>query len=57
VIQQIRNSMKYVTSKNQKAYMAGLKCIYKAATLNAAEAALDELEAKWGEKHPMVIKS
>jgi transposase-like protein len=57
VIHQIRNSLKYVASKNQKAFMADLKCIYKAATLNAAETALDELEAKWGEKYPMVIKS
>lgn len=37
--------------------MADLKCIYKAATLNAAESALDELEAKWGDKYPMVIAS
>jgi transposase-like protein len=57
VIHQIRNSMKYVASKNQKAFMADLKCVYKATTLNAAEAALDELEAKWGDKYPMVIKS
>ncbi|MBM1143398.1 MAG: IS256 family transposase [Oceanospirillaceae bacterium] len=57
VIHQIRNSMKYVASKNQKAFMADLKPVYKAATLNAAEIALDELEAKWGEKYPMVIKS
>lgn len=57
VIHQIRNSLKYVASKNQKAFMADLKPVYKAATLNAAEIALDELEAKWGEKYPMVIKS
>jgi transposase-like protein len=57
VIHQIRNSIKYVASKNQKAFMADLKCVYKAATLNAAELALDELEARWGEKYPMVIKS
>ena len=57
IIHQIRNSLKYVASKNQKAFMADLKCVYKAATLNAAETALDELEAKWGEKYPMVIKS
>ena len=57
IIHQIRNSMKYVASKNQKAFMADLKCVYKAATLNAAEIALDELEVKWGEKYPMVIKS
>src|SRR5690606_4003258 len=57
IIHQIRNSMKYVGSKNQKAFMADLKGVYKAATLNAAELALDELEAKWGDKYPMVINS
>ena len=57
IVHQIRNSMKYVASKNQKAFMADLKCVYRAATLNAAETALDDLEAKWGDKYPMVIKS
>ncbi len=57
IIHQVRHSMKYVASKNQKAFMADLKCVYKAATLNAAEIALDELEAKWGDKYPLVIKS
>ena len=57
IIHQIRNSLKYVASKNQKAFMLDLKAVYKAATLNAAEAALDELEMKWGDKYPMVIKS
>lgn len=57
IIHQIRNSIKYVASKNQKAFMADLKCVYKAATLNAAEIALNELDTKWGDKYPMVIKS
>jgi transposase-like protein len=57
IIHQIRNSMKYVTPKNQKAFMADLKCAYKAATLNTAEVALDELKTKWADKYPMVIKS
>ena len=57
IIHQIRNSLKYVASKNQKAFMADLKCVYKAATRNAAELALDELDAKWGDKYPMVINS
>ena len=57
IIHQIRNSLKYVGSKNQKAFMADLKCVYKATTLNAAETALDALENKWGEKYPLVIKS
>ena len=30
VIHQIRNSLKYVASKNQKAFMADLKPVYKA---------------------------
>ena len=57
IIHQIRNSMKYVASKNQKAFMADLKTVYKAATLNAAETALDELESKWGKQYPVVIQS
>ncbi|MGL4640837.1 MAG: IS256 family transposase, partial [Shewanella sp.] len=57
IIHQIRNSLKYVASKNQKAFMADLKCVYKATTLSAAETALDELDSKWGEKYPVVIKS
>lgn len=57
VIHQIRNSLKYVAAKNHKPFMADLKGVYRAATLNAAELALDELEAKWGDKYPMVIQS
>lgn len=57
VIHQIRNSMRYVASKNQKAFMADLKPVYKAATKLEAETALDELEAKWGKQYPIVIQS
>ena len=57
VIHQIRNSMKYVASKNQKAFMADLKPVYKATTKEAAETALDDLESRWGDKYPIVLKS
>jgi transposase-like protein len=57
IIHQIRNSMKYVASKNQKAFMADLKPVYRATSKESAEVALDELEAKWGELYPIVIKS
>lgn len=57
IIHQIRHSMKYVASKNQKAFMADLKLVYRASNKEAAEAALDELEAKWGDTYPIVIKS
>ena len=57
VIHQIRNSMKYVASENQKAFMVDLKPVYKAVSKEAAEAALDDLEARWGDMYPIVINS
>lgn len=57
IIHQIRNSMRYVASKNQKAFMADLKPVYRASSKEAAQAALDDLEAKWGDTYPIVIKS
>lgn len=57
IIHQIRNSIKYVASKNQKAFMGDLKDVYRATTKNAAEIALNELENKWGQQYPVVIKS
>jgi len=57
IIHQIRNSMKYVASKNHKAFMADLKPVYRAVSKEAAEAALDELESRWGAQYPIVLKS
>jgi len=57
IIHQIRNSMKYVASKNQKAFMADLKQVYRASSKALAETALDKLEAKWGDSYPIVIQS
>lgn len=57
IIHQLRNSMKYVASKNQKEFMADLKLVYKADTKETAEIELDNLENKWGKKYPIVIRS
>jgi transposase-like protein len=57
IIHQIRNSMKYVASKNQKAFMADLKPVYRATSKEAAEVALDQLEERWGGQYPIVIQS
>lgn len=57
VIHQIRNSMKYVASKNQKEFMRDLKPVYRASTKLEAETALDALEDKWGKQYPLVINS
>jgi putative transposase len=57
IIHQIRASIRYVSYKDVKAFSADLKPIYKAATEESALAALDELEAKWGAKYALGVKS
>jgi len=57
IVHQIRNSMKYVGSKNQKEFMVDLKRVYKASNKDLAEQELDTLADKWNDKYPIVIKS
>jgi len=57
VIHQIRHTLKYVASKDQKEFMADLKTVYRADTKDLAEHHLLELDEKWGKKYPMVIRS
>ena len=57
IVHQIRNSLKYVVSKDQKAFMIDLKLVYRASSKELAEHHLLELEQKWGKKYPAVFKS
>lgn len=57
VVHQIRNSIKYVASKNQKMFMKDLKLVYQAVSKEQAAVELDSLDSKWGKDYPMVIKS
>ena len=57
VIHQIRNSLKYVSYKEQKELMADLKKVYRALTLEEAEAAFEAFKEKWGKKYPIIIRS
>ena len=57
IVHQIRNSIKYVSSKNQKEFLKDLKTVYKAMTKEDAENQLDKLDHKWGEQYPVVIRS
>lgn len=57
IVHQIRNSIRYVASKNHKEFMKDLKPVYQAISKEAAEAELDRLEEKWGKKYPIVIQS
>lgn len=57
IIHQIRNTLKYVASKDQKEFIRDLKLVYRAETKVLAEDALLALEDKWGKKYPVVIES
>lgn len=57
IVHQIRNSLKYVASKDQKEFMVDLKLVYKAINKSVAEDELLKLSEKWGEKYPVVIES
>lgn len=57
VVHQIRNSLKYIVSKDQKEFLADLKKVYRADTKNEAETNLLLLADKWEKKYPLVIKS
>lgn len=57
VVHQIRNSLKYVASKDQKAFMKELKCVYQAVSLEMAEQHFEKLAESWGKKYPVVIGS
>ena len=57
IVHQIRNSLKYVASKNQKEFLADLILVYQAKTLEKAEMELENLATKWNEKYPIVVRS
>ena len=57
IVHQVRNTIKYVASKDVKTVIADVKLIYKAVSKEQAEEHLDALEKKWGTKYPIVIKS
>lgn len=57
IVHQIRNSLKYVASKDQKEFIRDLKPVYRAESRELAELRLLELEEKWGRKYPKVLES
>lgn len=57
IVHQIRNSLKYIASKEQKEFMKDLKMVYRADTKDMAEMELESLSEKWKKKYPVVIES
>ncbi len=57
IIHQIRNSLKYVSWKDRKAFTADLKTVYQAATREEAEANLKRLAETWADKYAIAVRS
>jgi len=57
IIHQIRNSLKYITWKDRKAFVADLKNIYQAPTREAAEGSLRKLKEKWSSQYAVAVRS
>lgn len=57
VVHQIRNSLRYITEKDKKAFMADLKPVYQAVSKEQGYENLIALDEKWGKKYPVPISS
>lgn len=57
IIHQIRNSLKYVSWNDQKAFISDLKTIYQAPTREEAETNLLKLSERWGKQYSSAVRS
>jgi transposase-like protein len=57
IVHQIRNSLRYISEKDKKAFIADLKPVYQALTKEEGYENLIKLEEKWGKKYPVPIAS
>lgn len=56
VIHQIRNTLRYVASKDQKEFIRQLKEVYTAATEDEALINLERLEERWESKYRLAVR-
>ena len=57
IIHLIRNTLRYIASKDQKSFMKELRQVYSAPTEEAALIALDRLEENWAKKYSLSIRT
>lgn len=55
VVHQVRNSLKYVDSKDTKKVAGDLRNIYTAPTMEQAESSLLAFEAKWSKQYQYIV--
>lgn len=57
IVHMVRNSLRYVPSKDMKAVARDLKSIYGSATIDEAQRALDQFAKAWSNKYPQIERS
>lgn len=55
IVHLIRNSLKYVGSKNKDAFLKDLKAVYAAVSLEEAKHALQKLNDRWAKIYPQAV--
>lgn len=56
IVHQVRNTLKYVSDKDRKAFANDLKTIYNAPNEEQGRQNRDRVSGKWSEKYPMAMK-
>ena len=57
IVHQVRNSIRYVSYKDVKKITSALKLIYTASSEAAAAEELNQFEAAWGDRYPLIVRS
>jgi len=57
IVHMVRNSLKFVSYKDRKKIATDLKTVYRAATAEEAQDALEIFKDTWDSKYPMISKS
>jgi transposase-like protein len=57
IIHQVRNSLRYVSYKDRKAFVRDLKNIYQSPNRETADANLAKLGEQWGHKYASAVRS
>jgi transposase-like protein len=57
IVHQIRNSLRYVSWKDRKAFVQDLKAVYQAPNRETAESKLLDLGERWSAKYAIAVRS
>jgi len=57
VVHQLRNTIRYINTREKQAFLADSRKIYNAVNMDDAQAAFNELEKNWAAKYPYAVKS